>query len=913
MDYRSTLRLPKTAFPMKGNLPVREPQWLERWDASALYETQRQHRAHDHKFILHDGPPYANGDIHTGTALNKILKDMINRYWSLAGFDVTYIPGWDTHGLPIEMRALKQLGVSQHQIDALDLRRECAAVAHHYIGLMTTEFQRLGVMGDWEHPYITMSPAYEGAELEVFAAMVEKGLIYRDLQPVYWCPHCETALAEGEIEYHNHRSDAIYVAFSVKEANGVLPPGTRALIWTTTPWTIPANVAIALHPELSYSVVETQEYGRLLVATDLLESLQHSLGWTQSGLGGQWRGRDLAGILTVHPYLGHDVPLVMGEHVTNESGTGLVHTAPGHGMEDFIVGKEYHLPVVQPVNDKGRFVEGTPLVAGLFYQDANQVVIDKLTENSALIKAEILDHQYAYCWRCKNPVIYRATQQWFMSVDPVRSSLENATHTVRWDPAWGGERLRQMVGTRQDWCLSRQRVWGVPIPAFYCESCHAAILDAPLIRHIAAIISEQGSDAWWEYGPEHFLPEGFVCPQCGGKDLSQEHDIFDVWLDSGSSQSAVLAGRDDLTWPADLVLEGNDQYRGWFNSLLTTAVAQKDQAPYRMVLTHGMVLDKSGQEMHKSLGNTIDPLEIVSRYGADILRLWVASSDYRNDVRISDEILRQLAESYRKIRNTFRFLLGNLADFTPSPGGANTVLHDPLNRWIVHTVSTWAGEARVSYENYTFHQVVHSLLHLVTTDLSSFYLDVIKDRLYTLSSSDTLRQETLEVLHYILEVLVGLVSPILVFTSDEVYQYAPRRAGDPDSVHLLRWPEVWALGYGADEDQRMSRLLEYREVIQKSMEVMRAEKVIGNSLQASVTLTLPATSPQLTAEDVGVLTEMVMAAEIRVLAGAELSAVVERTPWVRCERCWRYTEDVGLHPDHPDLCGRCEDVLKVAL
>lgn len=913
MDYRPTLRLPKTAFPMKGNLPSKEPEWLAAWEEQGLYRAQREQREHDEKFVLHDGPPYANGDIHTGTALNKILKDMINRYWTLAGYDVAYVPGWDTHGLPIEMRALKQLGVSQHQIDAVALRTECAAVARHYIGQMTQEFQRLGILGDWENPYVTMSPEYEGAELEVFAAMVEKGLIYRDLKPVYWCPHCETALAEGEIEYHNHRSQAIYVAFPVTAERGPLPEGTRAVIWTTTPWTIPANVAIALHPDVSYQVVGTREHGRLLVAEGLTGALKEKLGWTVFEEFGPWKGSELEGIVTLHPYLGHNVPLILGEHVTSESGTGLVHTAPGHGMEDFDAGRQYHLPVVQPLNDQGRYAEDTPLVGGLFYQDGNAVVIGKLKEVGALLQEEPLDHQYAHCWRCKNPVIYRATQQWFMSIDRVRDSLEEATHTVRWDPEWGGDRMRQMVEGRQDWCLSRQRVWGVPIPAFYCQSCHTAVLDAPLIRHIAKIIGTEGADAWWTNGPEHFLPSDYHCPECGSRDLVQEHDIFDVWLDSGSSQAAVLAGHRHLKWPADLVLEGNDQYRGWFNSLLTTAVAARGQAPYRMVLTHGMVLDKSGQEMHKSLGNTIDPMDIVARYGADILRLWVASSDYRNDVRISDEILRQLAESYRKIRNTFRFLLGNLADFEAPSEASRPELQDPLNRWIVHTVNEWSGEARVSYEGYAFHQVVHSLLHLVTTDLSSFYLDVIKDRLYTLAPDDSLRRETLAVMQYILDVLTRLVAPILVFTADEVYRYSPKGADAPSSVHLLRWPEIWAPGYTPEESARISRLLTYRDVVLKALEVVRADKTIGNALEGVVTLTLPGTDAPFSEEDRALLTEMAMAAEIRVERGAALVAAASRTEWKRCERCWRYTRDVGTHEEFPDLCERCHDVLKAVL
>ncbi len=909
MDYRDTLHLPRTSFPMKANLPEKEPQWLLEWDETSLYETQRNERAHQPKFVLHDGPPYANGDIHTGTALNKILKDMINRYWSLAGRDAVYVPGWDTHGLPIEMRALKQLGVSQHQIEPLELRAECARVARHYIQVMTDEFKRLGVLGDWKHPYVTMSSEYEGAQLNVFGAMVEKGLIYRDLRPVYWCPHCETALAEGEIEYHNHRSDAIYVAFPVKEEEqGPLPSGTRAVVWTTTPWTIPANVAISVHPELMYEVLETKQDGRVLVAQELATQLLELIGWEVHRRFGPWSGRELEGVLTQHPYLGHDVPVILGTHVTSESGTGLVHTAPGHGMEDFEVGKAYHLPVVQPIDDQGRFIKGTPIVEGLFYHEANGVVIAELEATGHLIHHEEFSHQYAYCWRCKNPVIYRATKQWFLSVDHLRDNLIQASYSVQWDPHWGGERMRQMIENREDWCLSRQRVWGVPIPAFYCEDCHEAILDVSLIRHVAEIIGREGSDAWWRHGAEYFLPEGYRCPHCGSDRLRQEHDIFDVWLDSGSSQAAVLGRTRGLTWPADLVLEGNDQYRGWFNSLLTTAVADKGEAPYRMVLTHGMVLDKSGQEMHKSLGNTIDPMDIVEQYGADILRLWVASSEYRNDVRISDEILRQLAESYRKIRNTFRFILGNLGnqDAFDQP----KTITDPLNRWVVDVLNSWIGEARQAYESYAFHQVVHTLVRLVTTELSSFYLDVIKDRLYTLAIEDPLRQETLVVLKYMAGVLVRAISPILVFTSEEIYRYLPKSSDDPRSVHLLHWPEIWAIGYEREESLRMTRLLDYREVILKTLEQLRANKTIGNSLAATVHLTLPQEDPELTMSERQLLTEMVMVADFDVERGSELLCEAEPTSWSRCDRCWRYTPDVGQHPDHLDLCERCYGVLK---
>lgn len=909
MDYRSTLNLPKTDFPMRANLPAREPERLAQWDREGLYQRQRDLRRNAPKFVLHDGPPYANGDIHTGTALNKIVKDMINRFWVLQGYDVAFVPGWDTHGLPIEMRALKALGVDQHQIDPLALRQECARVATHYIGVMTGQFRRLGVLGDWDHPYITMKPSYEGAELRVFADMVERGLVYRDLKPVYWCPHCETALAEGEIEYKAHQSDSIYVAFPVQDGNsGPLPPGTRAVIWTTTPWTIPANVAIALHADLLYQAVKT-EAGPLLLGANLVAAATAAMGLTAESVLGQWSGRELEGVVALHPYLGHPVPFVLGEHVTQESGTGLVHTAPGHGVEDFDLGKHYHLPVVQPLDDQGRYREGTPLVAGLFYQDANPVVMAELKRHGALLAASRFTHQYAFCWRCKNPVIYRATSQWFMSVDKIREELKDATYPVRWDPAWGGERIRGMVADRADWCLSRQRVWGVPIPAFYCQDCGESLLDAELVRRVADVIGQEGSDAWWTRPAEEFLPPDYRCPHCRGGRFRQERDIFDVWMDSGSSQAAVLADHPDLSWPADLVLEGNDQYRGWFMSLLTTGVATRGRAPYHMVLTHGMVLDKAGQEMHKSLGNTVDPIELVNRYGADILRLWVATSDFRTDVRISEDLMQQLSETYRKIRNTFRFFLGNLGDYDPKREGAHNVT-DPLNRWAVHTVNQWLGQAKEAYRHYAFHTVVHGLVRLMTIDLSSFYLDVIKDRLYTLDKKDPLRQETQAVLDYLLQALVRAVAPVLVFTAEEIYQYAPKAPEDPPSVHLTSWLEPWEVSFGPDEVLLFEQLFRYREVVLKALEDMRAAKHIGNALQAEVDLVIPPGDPPLSPEAVTLLTEMTLAAAIHPQSGAELAARARRTDWARCERCWRHTPDVGRQNTYRDLCARCAEVLQ---
>lgn len=908
MDYRATLNLPKTSFPMRANLPQKEPEWLLQWATMDLYGLVRKQHGNQEKFILHDGPPYANGDIHTGTALNKLVKDMICRYFSLKGFDTPYVPGWDTHGLPIELRALKQLGVSQHEIDPVKLREECANVARHFIPLMTSEFQRLGILGDWDHPYVTMDPDYEADELQVFAAMVEKNLVYRDRMPVYWCPECETALAEAEVEYHSASSKAITVAFLLEDRDD-MPSGTKAVIWTTTPWTIPANVAIAVHPHLAYVIVQT-EVGPLLLAEARAEAVLADLGLQPERRWGPFSGKQLEGWKARHPYLERQVPVILGEHVTDESGTGLVHTAPGHGMEDYLVARHYDLPTIQPLNDQGVFTEEAAEVAGLFYDDANARVISLLGERGALLHLVDLDHQNTFCWRCKKPVIYRATSQWFMAIEKVREAMITASGEVKWDPAWGGERIRAMIRDRRDWCLSRQRAYGVPIPAFYCEHCDYALLSADLVRRVAEQVAERGSDVWWLEDAQYFLPSDLSCPACGHQTFRKEKDVFDVWMDSGASQQ-VLARREGLRWPADLVLEGNDQYRGWFMALLTEGVAMSNQAPYRGVLTHGWVLDQAGQEMHKSLGNTIDPLELVERYGADLLRLWVASSEYRTDVRISDSLMKQLSETYRKLRNTIRFILGNLADFVPRDEPERLVISDPLNRWATATVDEWLDHADQAYQAYQFHSVVHGLTRLVTLELSSLYLDVIKDRLYTLSASDPLRRETQAVLYHILQTLLFSMAPILVFTAEEIYQMMPLASERLPSIHLAQWPKKWNGGYTDQELARMQRILRDREVILKALEGLRESKTIGNSLEAEVLLTVPKSESIWDREaDSGLLAEMSMTAGVKVGYGQTLQAVAMKTAYRRCERCWRYTQDVSYGADR-DLCPRCHQVLTV--
>ena len=662
MDYSKTLNLPQTDFAMRANLPEREPQMLEYWTREKIYEKKQASRRNKPKFVLHDGPPYANGNIHIGTALNKILKDIIVKYKSLQGFDAPYVPGWDTHGMPIEHAAIKILGLNRHQLDPLDLRRECKNYALKCLDLQREDFKRLGVSGDWADPYITLKPAYEACQIDVFGKMAKKGYIYKGLKSVYWCTSCETALAEAEIEYAEKKSHSIYVKFPLVDAKGTLPQGVSpekvfAVIWTTTPWTMPANVAIAVHAELDYVWVEAGDEIYLMAAERVAEvaaanKIEHYT------ILSSMKGETLAGAIFSHPFLARESPIVLGEHVTLEQGTGCVHTAPGHGQEDFEIGVKYGLPIINPVDHSGRFTAEGGKFEGMTVEDANVPVIKELAALGALLGKSTVKHQYAHCWRCKSPIIYRATEQWFASVAGFRQEALAAIKNVRWIPSWGEERIHNMIADRQDWCISRQRVWGLPIPIFYCGQCNEHLIDDVTIKAVRDLFHVEGSDAWWAKKPEEILPADYACPHCGHQHFRKETDIMDVWFDSGSSHAAVLEQREELQWPADLYLEGSDQHRGWFQSSLLTSVATRNTAPYKAVLTHGFVVDGDGRKMSKSLGNVIYPQEVIQQYGADILRLWVASADYKADIRISKDILKQLAEVYRKIRNTFRYIFG---------------------------------------------------------------------------------------------------------------------------------------------------------------------------------------------------------------------------------------------------------------
>ncbi|WPD19887.1 isoleucine--tRNA ligase [Thermaerobacter composti] len=836
MDYRETLNLPKTDFPMRANLPRREPEIQRRWDAMDLYRRLREARRGRPRFVLHDGPPYANGDIHVGTALNKILKDVVVRYASMVGYDAPYVPGWDTHGLPIERRALEVLGVDRRAISPVELRNRCRDYALEQMNRQRQQFRRLGVLGDWERPYLTLDPEYEAKQIEVFGEMARRGYIYRSLYSVYWCPVDETALAEAEIEYREKTSPSIYVAFPVVDGRGRLPDGARLVIWTTTPWTIPANLAIAVHPEARYVAVETDR-GPLVVAEPLVERVLQAAQLEERGRSGPWTGADLAGVTYRHPLFDRTSPVVLAEHVSMEEGTGLVHTAPGHGQEDFEVGRRYGLPVLSPVDDRGRFTQEAGPFAGLFYADANPHIVRALDDAGALLAEGTIRHQYAHCWRCRQPVIFRATTQWFASVEGFRRQALEAIDRVRWIPEWGRERIRNMVADRGDWCISRQRAWGVPIPVFYCEACQEPVITEASIRAVADLFRREGSNAWFQREAAEILPEGFACPHCGSRQgFRKETDIMDVWFDSGSSHAAVLETREELTWPADLYLEGSDQHRGWFQSSLLTAVATRGQAPYRAVLTHGFVVDGEGRKMSKSLGNVVDPNDVIRRYGADVLRLWAVSSDYRGDVRISEDILKQMAEVYRKIRNTLRFLLANLGDFDPGRDAVAYGELPELDRWALARLAQVTERVRRAYDEYQYQLVYHAIHNFCVTDLSAFYLDVLKDRLYASWPAAPERRAAQTVLYQLARTLTLLLAPVLCHTADEVWGHLPRGEGEPESVHLALMPDPQPAWRDEALLHRYETLLRVREAVYRVLEQARQDKVIEVPAEARVVI-----------------------------------------------------------------------------
>ncbi|MCQ6265718.1 isoleucine--tRNA ligase [Fictibacillus sp. WQ 8-8] len=915
MNYKDTLLMPKTEFPMRGNLPQREPEVQAKWEDLNIYNKVQEHTKGRPSFILHDGPPYANGDIHVGHAENKILKDMIVRYKSMTGYHAPYVPGWDTHGLPIETALTKSGKVKRKEMSVAEFRKRCEEYALTQVDRQRNQFKRLGVRGDWENPYITLNKAYEARQIEVFGEMVKRGFIYKGLKPVYWSPSSESALAEAEIEYYDKRSASIYVAFPVKDGKNVLDQDVSIVIWTTTPWTIPANLGISVHPDLDYVVVEA-EGRKLLVAQALVEQLEKELEWTNVTVSKTVKGKDLEHVVAQHPLYDRESLVMLGEHVTTDAGTGCVHTAPGHGEDDFLVGKKYGLEVLCPVDDRGVMTSEAPGFEGMFYDEANKPITQKLEEAGALLKLSFITHSYPHDWRTKKPVIFRATAQWFASIKGMREEMLDAIKEVNWIPNWGETRLFNMIKDREDWCISRQRAWGVPIPVFYAENGEP-IMTEETIAHVVKLFREHGSNIWFERDAKELLPEGFTSDHSPNGRFSKETDIMDVWFDSGSSHWSVLEEREDLSRPADLYLEGSDQYRGWFNSSLSTSVAITGKAPYKSVLSHGFVLDGEGRKMSKSIGNVMDPIKVMNQLGADIIRLWVSSVDYQADVRVSDDILKQVAEVYRKIRNTLRFLLGNLNGFDPKVNAVPFEELGKIDQYMLVKLNKLIDRVKKSYDEYQFLSVYNAIHNFCTIDLSSFYLDIAKDTLYIQSEDDIKRRSIQTVLYEALMAITKLTAPILAHTADEVWNYIP--GVTEESVQLTTMPD--SVTYPG-EDQLMKDwdlFMDLRDEVLKALEEARNAKVIGKSLTASITL-YPAENVKSWLENVEDLNKLFIVSEAviggfrddapeRAVKYDHLAVSVKPAEGETCERCWVVTPEVGSDEKHPTLCASCAEIV----
>lgn len=910
MDYGKTLNLPETDFPMRGNLPEREPETLKYWQALDIYNRVQEHTRGLPKFVLHDGPPYANGNIHTGHVLNKVLKDIIVKYKSMAGFDAPYVPGWDTHGLPIEQRAIKELGINRHSEDKAAFRAKCEEFARSFVNTQREQFKRLGVRGDWDHPYITLQKEFEAVQIGAFGEMVKKGYIYKGKKPVYWCADCETALAEAEVEYADVKSPAIYVKFPLLDGKGILSDDVSFVIWTTTPWTIPANLAICIHAEYIYAVALVDGQ-KLVMAKELLAGVAKDIGATDVKILQEFKGKELEGITCRHPLIGRPSVVILGDHVTLDAGCGCVHTAPGHGVDDFEVGQRYGLDILSPVDNTGHFTAEAGKYAGMDLDAGGKQVVKDLEAAGALLKLQWITHAYPHCWRCKKPIIFRATEQWFCSIEGFREQALAEIDKTQFIPAWGHDRIYNMVKDRSDWCISRQRTWGVPIPIFYCEGCGKEIVNDETIKHIQALFAEYGSNVWFERDAKDLIPEGLTC-ECGCHNFRKETDIMDVWFDSGSSHLAVLEKRPELTWPADLYLEGSDQHRGWFNSSLNIGVACKGHAPYKAVLTHGFLVDEKGRKMSKSLGNTLDPQEIINKMGADVLRLWVSSADYRSDLAISNGILKQVSETYRKIRNTARFLLSNLNDFDPAKDALPYEKLREVDRWQLHRLQKLIGQVRAAYDAYEFHGVYHAIHHFCVVEMSNLYLDITKDTLYSELPDDPQRRSVQTVMYQILDALVRLITPILAFTSEEIFRYMPKLGEAPASVQLLPMPEADPAYLDDKLDAKWQRLAAVKEQVTGELELARQAKTIGHSLDAAVTLVAGGEAYQLLAAAQDELAHLFIVSQCRVIedaAAADIKINVEPAKGIKCARCWIYSEHIGHEGEHAEVCPRCAEVL----
>lgn len=918
-DYNSTLNLPKTDFPMRAGLPKSEPVTLQNWEDEKIYEKLMELNEGKPLFVLHDGPPYANGNIHLGTALNKILKDFIVRYKNMSGFKAPYVPGWDTHGLPTELKARKEAGVgSSADISVVELRKMCQKFVEQSLNDQRTQFKRLGVIGEWDNPYITLTHDFEAEQIRVFAEMACKGYIYKGLKPVYWCPECKTALAEAEIEYSEDPCHSIYVKFKVTDdlgkfaAMGVDPAKTSFVIWTTTTWTLPANVAICVGPSFDYAVIKAgDEY--LVMADELYKNAMADAEIDDYEVVGTIKGSELEFMKTAHPFLDRTSLVIVGDHVTLESGTGCVHTAPGHGVDDYNVCLNYSdIPIVVPVDENGVLTDEAGMFSGLKTADANKPIAEHLEKIGALFAIKKIVHQYPHCWRCKEPVLFRATDQWFCSVDDFKDDAVKAIDEVEWIPAWGKDRITSMVRERKDWCISRQRKWGVPIPIFYCEECGEPLIDKEAMLAVADLFEKEGSNAWFTHEAAEFLAEGTKCKKCGCHTFTKEKDIMDVWFDSGSTHAAVLKNRPYLQCPADLYLEGADQYRGWFQSSLLTSVATKGTAPYKAVLTHGWVVDGKGRVMHKSLGNGIDPQDVIKQYGADVLRLWVASSDYHADIRISPDILKQLSEAYRKIRNTARYILGNLSDFNPDTDMVDVNDFMSIDKWAVAKLNNLIDKVKEAYDKYEFHIVYHAIHNFCVVDMSNFYLDVLKDRLYTEKADSKSRKAAQTSIYIILDAMTKMIAPILAYTSDEIWKYMPHSKNE-QAEHIIfnSMPEKVDVDIDDDFMGYWDKIHELRDEVKKSLESYIKDKTIKGSLEAKVVLAAGGEAFDFLKKAENELAAAFIVSEVEILNNdAELDIKIEKADGEKCERCWSISKSVGSNSEHPTLCTRCCENLK---
>jgi isoleucyl-tRNA synthetase len=929
VDLKKTVNLPKTAFPMKANLPTAEPKMLEKWENENLYHLIREARQGKPKYVLHDGPPYANGNIHLGTAFNKVLKDFIVKSRSMSGFDAPYVPGWDCHGLPIEFKVDSTLGKRKATMSVAEIRAECRAYAAKYVDIHRREFKRLGVLGRWEAPYLTMSAEYEAVIAQAFVDFLHSGYVYKGLKPVHWCIKDQTALAEAEVEYEDHSSPSIFVKFKLASDPALVDPALAGrdvygVIWTTTPWTIPSNLAICFHPKYEYVAVDTPG-GVMIIAEGLLDQVSETLGWDKAVVA-RFEGAKLDRAVFRHPFLERDSLGILGDHVTLEQGTGAVHTAPGHGQEDFVVGQRYGLPVYCPVDHAGRFFQAEGAagvlpeeILGKTVWDANPLVVEILEKNGKLLKQQKVEHSYPHCWRCHRPTIFRATEQWFIGMDreQLRTKALEAIKEVEWHPAWGEDRISNMIAMRPDWCISRQRVWGVPITVFYCDTCSQPFTDKRVLDGVVRQFRKHTSDIWYSKSSAELMGPGCVCAKCGSTSFRKETDILDVWFDSGSSHLAVLTPENDLPWPADMYIEGGDQYRGWFHSSLLVGVGLKGQSPYRACATHGWTLDAGGRAMSKSAGNGIEPEEIIKKYGADLLRLWAASVDFTEDVRLSDVILTRLSEAYRKLRNTFRYTLGNLHDFDPAEDAVPAAELWEIDQWILIKAEDLVRKCRASYDQFSFHSVYREVYAFAVTSMSAVYFDILKDRLYTTAPKSRARRSAQTAIYRLHYALMRLLAPILSFTCEELWHYTARPTGSPTSVHLDYFPTPEELTEGLPQNIRerlanWDRLAEVRDLVMKALDAAREEKVIGSGLEAAVTLEAPAETYSLLVEYETQLPALFIVSQVELRQGAlETMAVrVDRARGDKCERCWKYTLDVGRDEAYPTICQPCTEAVK---